>query len=256
VRNLILIIILFTLSQCQQLTSPFKKESFHGGVVLTFDDNYVDSWSRADSVFQKYNWKATFCITEFHKLNEKQKKDLLFLQSEGNEIAFHGTHHERAAYYLNSHSPSEYLNYEIFPDLNAMKKYGFNIKCFAYPGGVRSKQTDSLLWNYFKVLRSTTFLALPPEEQRCFATKKDTTGGKRLVFAIGIDSHYKHMRISYIDTLLNYAYKNSFVVLFYGHHIEKNVTQKYITAYSTLKHICDFVEKKRMKFYTLSNLAN
>ncbi len=250
----LLISTLLLLGSCDKLDSPVAEE-YHGGVIFTFDDNYVDTWIRADSIFQDLDWKATFCIAKFHTLSRDKKDDLLYLQSEGNEIAFHGTNHLRAAYYLRDHTHEEYLKTEIFPDLNAMKRYGFDVTSFAYPGGVRSPETDSLLWNYFDVLRGTTFLALNPAEQRCFASLKDTLN-KRLVFAIGIDSHYEHMRLSYIDSLLNYAYDNSKVVLFYGHFIEKVANRKYVTTYSTITHICKFVKEKGMRFFTLRDLAN
>jgi len=224
------------------------------GVILTFDDNSIDSWFRADSIFKNDGWKATFCIAKFHEINQAEKYKLLQLQSEGHEIAFHGTHHVRAAYYLNDHTPEEYINYEILPDLDSMKNFGFNISSFAYPGGVRNEISDSILWNYFSVLRGTTFLALPPQAQRCFS-KINMNKNKLLVYAIGLDSHYEHMRLSYIDTLLNYAFDNSQVVLFYGHHIEEIDTSDYITAYATIEHICDFVKEKRMKFYTLKDLV-
>ncbi len=236
---------------CESSINQYEEE-IDSGVIFSFDDYSVESWCRADSIFITQGWRATFCITKFHNISQTDKNKLLQLQSEGHEIAFHGTHHIRAAYFLNKHTPQEYLDYEILPDLNLMKDYGFDITSFAYPGGVRDNISDSILWNYFDVLRGTTFLALMPESQKCFS--QTDNNNKILVYGLGLDSHYEHVRLSYIDTLLNYAYDNSKVVIFYGHHIEEIDTSDYITSYATIQHICDFVKEKKMKFYTFKDL--
>ena len=43
-----------------------------GGVLLTFDDDYVDEWSKLNVRLNQYNWKGTFYISHFDKLNNKQ----------------------------------------------------------------------------------------------------------------------------------------------------------------------------------------
>lgn len=247
-----ILFILFTLLGCDSPNSISDISSNNPGVILTFDDNSVDDWIKADSIYSKRDWKATFNVSNFIDLDENQQRNLLKLQERGNEIAFHGTHHIRAAYYLKEHSPEEYLDYEIIPGLTKMDKMGFHISSFAYPGGVRNAFTDSLLFNFFTVLRGTTFLAIPPSEQKCFTT---IGGYKKLVYAIGLDNHYEHMHLDYIESLLQYAVDENKIVLFYGHHIEDDDTTKYVTSYKTLNFICDFIEKHRLNYYTLSEVV-
>lgn len=222
-----------------------------GGVILTFDDHNIDEWVKADSILHVKKWKATFCISEFPSLTEKEKSWILHLQQNGNEIACHGTNHERATYYIEQHSVKEYLEREIYPSIVEMERYGLDITSFAYPGGVRDSHTDSVLLNYFSLLRGTTFNTLPPEQHKCFTSLEDHDS---LVYAIGIDSHYKHMHLDYIKTLLQFAKEKNKIIIFYGHKISLK-EDEYVTTYSTLNFISDYVNENKMKFYTLRDLA-
>ncbi len=246
-----IILITFFLSFCSHSSEPPVIIENNGGVILTFDDNSVSDWLKADSIYSLKNWKATFCIAKFPELDESDRQGIVALQNNGNEIAFHGTHHVRAAWYIRDHSVQEYLDYEILPGLNLMKSYGLNIRSFAYPGGVRNTLSDSALFNYFKVLRGTTFFNGSPEEQNCYTTLNN---GDSLVFALGLDNHYEHMHLDYIYELLSYAKRENKIILFYGHRILDDDTTRYVTSYHTLNFITAFVKENKMKYYTLSEL--
>jgi hypothetical protein len=246
------IIILLVLFGCKKSSNPVHNlGSENGGVILTFDDFSVEDWLKADSIYSKAGWKATFCITKFPELSEARRQGIVTLKNNGNEIAFHGTHHVRAAWYIRDHSVQEYIDYEITPGLEMMRSYGLNPTSFAYPGGVRDAISDSVLFNFFSLLRATTFNSGIPENQNCYTTLE----GSPLVYALGIDNHYKHMHLDYIYELLSYANSNNKIIIFYGHRILDDDTTAYVTSYHTLNFITDFVERNKMKYYTLSELT-
>ena len=246
-----LLFVIISIQSCDNPTSSNLEQN--SGVIFTFDDHTINEWVKADSIFHQKNWKATFCVSQFPYLTEKEKLSILQLQNNGNEIACHGTHHERAVYYIKEHSVKEYLEYEIYPSLIEMEKYGIEVSSFAYPGGVRNALTDSVLFNCFSLLRGTTFRSLPPEQHKCFSSLNNSDS---LVFALGIDSHYKHLHLAYIKTLLNFAKENRKIIIFYGHHICKVDSAKFVTSYKTIDFICNYVNDNNMDFYTLSDLID
>jgi len=224
-----------------------------GAIVLTFDDRHIDAWYKADSIFSIYNWKATFCVSAYGTLTENQKLKLLSLQNNGHEIASHGTHHYNASEYLSNHSMDEYIKNEILPSLNEMQKDGLNINSFAYPGGVRSVELDLALFDYFPVLRGTTYGKISAKSKSHYLIRGEK---ELLVCGLGIDNHYSHFDIDYIINLLEYADKENIALILYGHKIADNDTSKYVTSYNTLNEICNYAQQNGMEFLTLRELVN
>lgn len=101
------------------------------GVVITFDDYFVNEWKEADVQLAKYNWKATFCVSNFEKLSATDISNLKELQSKGHEIAGHGFRHLNAKEFTKKNNKQQYLIVEIFPLIEAFKKEGIEIKSFA-----------------------------------------------------------------------------------------------------------------------------
>jgi len=254
VFRVFLLSILFAHFGCQSFLGDYCEiQNGNGAVVLTFDDKYIDEWYAADSIFSKYNWKATFCITAYGTLSEQEKSKIFKLQNNGNEIASHGNKHYNALEYLSDHSMEEYLDNEIFPSLNQMTKDGLNITSFVYPGGVRSVELDLTLFDYFPVLRGTTYDKLSSKSGSHFLNKGSYN---LLVYGLGIDNHYEHFNIEYIFDLIDYARKENMAVIFYGHNIAADDNTDYVTSYNTIKEICRYVNEKGMEFLKLSELTN
>lgn len=224
-----------------------------GAIVLTFDDKHISDWYKADSIFSKYNWKATFCVTDYGKVNEEQKQNLLELQSKGHEIAHHGYKHFNALEYLTTHTMEEYIQNEITPSLDLMQSDGLNITSFVYPGGVRSVELDIALFDYFTILRGTTYGKKSLNQQDCFLERG---GEKLLVYGLGIDNHYEQFDIDYFYKLIEYAANNGIAVIFYGHRIADDDSSSYVTSYQTLEKICTYVQEKGVEFLTLKELVN
>ncbi|MBU0529731.1 polysaccharide deacetylase family protein [bacterium] len=224
-----------------------------GAIVLTFDDRHISDWYKADSIFSKYNWKATFCVTDYGKVNEEQKQNLLELQSNGNEIAHHGFKHFNALEYLTTHTMEEYIQNEITPSLDLMQNDGLNVTSFVYPGGVRSVELDLALFDYFPILRGTTYGNKPLNQQDCFLKRG---GEELLVYGLGIDNHYEHFDIDYYYRLIEYVANNGIAVIFYGHRIADDDSSSYVTSYQTLEKICTYAQEKGVEFLTLKELIN
>lgn len=250
--QLCLIFLLLTLINCNFISNFCNTElKGPGAIVLTFDDRHIDEWYKADSIFSNYNWKATFCVSAYGTLTENQKLKLLSLQNNGHEIASHGTHHYNALEYLSNHSTDEYIKNEILPSLNEMQKDGLNITSFAYPGGVRSVELDLALFDYFSVLRGTTYGKISAKSKSHYLIKGEK---ELLVCGLGTDNHHSDSDIDYFINLLEYADKENIALILYGHKI--NDTSKDVTSYNTLNEICNYAQEKGMEFLTLRELVN
>lgn len=226
-------------------TSPTK-----AGVVITFDDTFVDDWYLADQTLQNYSWKATFCVSKINTLNNAEIAKLIELQNEGHEIAGHGLNHLNATDFISNQGTNEYMNQEINPMLAIMHNVPLHVNTFAYPYGSRSTTSDAALLNKFQILRGTTYSSTNPSQQNCYFN------GSNIVFGLGIDSNYTHFSIPYILDLLAYAKQNHKILILYGHKPVNNVTADYETKMETLNIICNYIKQNNMKFYTLSELNN
>ena len=247
------IILLLLLSGCDKIFDICDNEyKGPGALVLTFDDRHIDEWFKADSIFSIYDWKTTFCVSAYGTLTENEKLKLNVLQNNGHEIASHSTHHYNALSYLSDNSIEEYIKNEILPSLNEMQIDGLNITSFVYPGGVRSVELDLALFDYFSVLRGTTYDRISANKQNCYLKKGEDD---LLVYGLGIDNHYSHFDIDYIINLLEYADKENIALILYGHKIADNDTSKYVTSYNTLNEICSYVQQHDMEFLTLKELV-
>ena len=249
-----LIFLLLTLINCNSISNFCNTGSNGpGAIVLTFDDKYINEWFTADSIFSIYDWKATFCVTAYGTLTENEKLKLIMLQNNGHEIASHGTNHYNALSYLSHNSIEEYIKNEILPSLNEMKIDGLNITSFAYPGGVRSVEVDLALFDYFSVLRGTTYDRISAKSKSHYLIRGEK---ELLVCGLGIDNHYEHFDIDYIISLLEYAANEGIAVIFYGHKIADDDISSYVTSYDTLDKICKYAQEKGMEFLTLRELTD
>jgi peptidoglycan/xylan/chitin deacetylase (PgdA/CDA1 family) len=220
---------------------------FRGGVVLTFDDQYVDSWYNINNVLDRYNWLGTFFVNRFRSLNDNNIKKLKLLRDYGHEIAGHGFNHVNAVEYVRDYGIDAYLENEIYPMKKVMAEYGFQATSFAYPFGVRNAELDVVLLREFKIIRATTYGTMEVTLQRCFYNNNN------LVWGIGIDNSYG-LSMEYIKSLLEFAQTEDKIVIFYAHNPVETVTGDYQTEYQRLIEICKYVKENNMKFLRISDL--
>lgn len=249
-KKIILFAMIFYIFSC---TKYYNNKS--AGVILTFDDHYIDEWYNAyNDVFKKYNAKATFFVNKFHLLTNEQIEKLKKLEEGENEIACHGYNHLNAVEYCKNHTVNEYIENEIIPAINDMKEYGFDPKSFAHPYGANDYKIDKKLLNYFNILRDTAHDNIAESPQSYFF---DPSNPKSIVAGFELDLLYGFSD-SEIIGLLEIAKQNDIIVVLYGHStkddINVNPNQKYVVSYSRLKKICEFVNNNNMKFYTICEL--
>jgi peptidoglycan/xylan/chitin deacetylase (PgdA/CDA1 family) len=245
---LILSIVLFSCSENDDALN--QQSNRQSGVVISFDDDYVDEWFEVNTILQSYDWKATFFVTRFNQLSIDKIQKLKNLKSYGHEIGAHGLNHINVPTFISANGTSEYLNQEIYPMFNLMKINELVPTSFAYPYGSRSSLTDKLLLNEFQIIRGTTYGKSNPASQNCYYANN------RLVFGLGIDKNYSHFNIQYFLSLLDYANKNNRIVIFYAHKPVPSFQNKYEAEYQTLIEISNYVKNNNMKFYTMSELYN
>jgi peptidoglycan/xylan/chitin deacetylase (PgdA/CDA1 family) len=244
----LLFLMFLTFFSCENKKQKPESKPYKAGVILSFDDAYVDEWYEADQALKKYGWKATFNVCRIDSIGKPQIKKLLQLQKEGHEIAGHGYHHYNAVKFVNQNGIDAYMQQEIDPMIVSMKRLGFNVTTFAYPYGERSDALDKALSDDFKIIRGRAFGGEAPEKQDSFFSNS------KIVFAFDIDNSHIHFSIPYVLELLDYAKKHNKILLLCGHKPVKNVTENYQTKIETLEFICKYMKLNDLKFYKTSDL--
>ena len=250
IYKIILILSFLSLFSCINKVKMVESKTYQAGVVISFDDAYVDEWFDANKVLKKYDWKATFCVCRIDSIGKPQLEKLHQLQNEGHEIAGHGYHHYNAVKFVHQFGINQYIKQEIDPMLVSMKQKGFKISSFAYPYGERSDELDKALSPKFKVIRGRDFCAVAPEKEGSYF--RDS----KLMYAFDIDNNHIHFSIPYVLELLDYAKKNNKILILCSHKPVKQVTANYQTKLETLEFICNYLKLNNMKFYRLSDLDN
>ena len=245
-----LVLSFLTLFSCVNKVKKIEPKQYKSGVVISFDDAYVDEWYNADKALQKYDWKATFCVCRIDSIGKPQIEKLLELQKEGHEIAGHGYHHYNAVKFVAQNGIDRYIKQEIDPMMVSMKQKGFNVSSFAYHYGERSDQLDKALSPKFKVIRGRDFCAVAPEKEGSYF--RDS----KFMYAFDIDNNHIHFSIPYVLELLDYANKNNKILILCSHKPVKNLTANYQTKIETLEFICKYMKLNDMAFYRLSDLDN
>lgn len=237
-----------TLISCETKKEKPQPKPYKAGVILSFDDAYVDEWYEADQVLKKYAWKASFNVCRIDSIGAPQLKKLHEMQKYGHEIAGHGYHHYNAVKFVQQNDITQYMEQEINPMLASMKKKSFAVTTFAYPYGERSDALDRALSSKFRIIRGRAFGGEVPEKQDSFFNNS------KIVFAFDIDNSHIHFSIPYLLELLDYAKKHNKILILCGHKTVKEVTANYQTKIETLEFICKYMKLNDLKFYKLSDL--
>ena len=224
------------------------ESSIRSGVIITFDDAYVDEWFEADQVLKKYHWKATFNVCRIDSIGAPQLKKLHLLNKEGHEIAGHGYHHYNAVKFVAKNGIEEYVKQEIDPMIASMKQKGFHVTSFAYPYGERSDELDKTLDSQFSIIRGRAFCGDSPKKEGCCFR------GSKYVYAFDIDNNHIHFSYHYLLELLDYAKKNNKILLLCSHKPVREVTANYQTKIETLEFVCNYINLNNMKYYTMDDL--
>ncbi len=245
---MVLLCSIFVLFSCEnEEPKPTIKKKI-AGVVLSFDDAYINEWYATNQKLKKYSWKGTFFVCKINTLDQSEIDKLLEMQKEGHEIAGHTYNHFNAVDYLRVNTIGKYINQEIDPMLDLMRFYGMDVSTFAYPYGGRNKKLDTSLLKKFKIIRGRAFCEEVANKQGCYYNNSN------LVFSFSIDDTHNHFNIPHLLNLLEYAKKNNKILILNSHKTVVKVSGDYQTKNATLEYICKYIKNNNMNFYTLSDL--
>jgi peptidoglycan/xylan/chitin deacetylase (PgdA/CDA1 family) len=123
------------------------------GLVLTFDDCFVDGWFSALDMFRHYDVKATFFISWPQRISQRQRRLLHKIQNAGHEIGCHTLTHARLPKFLRTRTLEDYVAMEVDAAIAVMNDMGFAPRSFSYPYFKYSPDLHAPLLERFDILR-------------------------------------------------------------------------------------------------------
>ncbi len=127
------------------------------GVVLSFDDAYVDHWLAGADLYAQYGARLTFFVAYFDHLAPEQRAALQELAARGHAIEAHSVNHLRAPLFVEQKGLTAYLRDEALPSIDWLRDEGYDVTTYAYPYGARTSETDAALLDRVPLVRSVSF---------------------------------------------------------------------------------------------------
>lgn len=246
-RSTILIFCIAVLSLVQGCTKMAVTGHLQkSGIAFTFDDFSVTEWYRCLPLFDSFNVKATFFISNYNKLKKADIDKLRVLKKRGHEIAFHTTNHFNMTKYLNNEGMDLLIQNEIEAGLSKLNSDGFYPKTFAYPYGQHNQALDNALLKYFNSVRALN-------GTNNFRKSLATTTNNSILYGLGIDESSKRPMSTILQLVTNAHDDNNCLVLV-SHHTDLQRT-KFITTQNTLREIIKKAVSLDMHFYTVSEIS-
>ena len=182
-----------------------------GAVCFTFDDYHGPNWLKAVPLFQKYDAHATFFVVG--EITPPKAEVMKKLKSAGHTVGLHSLHHRDAVPFIHRHGEARYIEEEIRPQLEACRKYGLEIRSFAYPNNRRDEASDRMLSPYFDHFRAgrgpakkTLYYPLKELPEKCY------------LVGTGIGTYYKS-DLAVLKKELDHAAETGSVVVYFSHNI-------------------------------------
>jgi peptidoglycan/xylan/chitin deacetylase (PgdA/CDA1 family) len=119
--------------------NPLASEA---GLLLSFDDDYTDSWERNFDLFDKYKARVTFFVQG--RLNSFCARAI----SRGHDVGYHSLSHSD----LRKMSRKDF-NLETIESVNPFRESGFPLSSFAYPYGFYEPWMHDALLSSFGTIR-------------------------------------------------------------------------------------------------------
>lgn len=218
------------------------------GIVLTFDDNYVDNWYEYLPMLDSAKVKATFYICKYNRLDREQKNKLAVIQSHGYEIAFHSTNHYNMVDYVykQKHTIDELMKCEVEDGLKMMNRDGFFPVTFAYPAGAHNGILDKSLMRYFKSVRALNGTS-------DYSKSLVQSEHNEVLYGLGIDQSSKRTDENVLS-LINSASENHACAIFVAHGI--NTSSPLSVQKERLIKMFSRIKALGLKYYTVSEISN
>jgi len=249
----LLVWFIFGLWGCQESSKTLPP----AGIALSFDDRYVEEWTRLRPLLKKYKAHVTFYVTQFDSLTPKEIALLHQLQRDGHEIG-----HIRVLDWMRGGgSLDDFFRYEIEAELISMRKAGFRPVTFAHVGGQQTWWTDRrLLRDYFKLLRD---VSMTERRLSFFIFRRPVFGideiyyhfdGDRTVHSLLIDQYTNVTDAQLKDGLIR-AKNTQSVLMLLGHHpLFTPSDEPYAFSVARLEKLLAETQRLGLKTYTMSEL--
>lgn len=242
------------INDIRSIRGPMK-----GGIALSWDDTgRVDTWYNHLSIFQKYNATSTADVNNIgNRVNAQTLvSELNALHSAGWEIAAHGYNHNDSRVFFTNHTPTEWLEQEIFPNIIEITRYGYPVYSFAYPNSNRTLAHDAILAPYFRTLRTGVPDVINDNVNQTPLAYYDWDDA-RLLYGVEIDEH-TDTSLQSIEYGIDYAIATGNVLVLYGHTITPTLTEgvKYQTSTARLDAILNYTYQHGGAFYNMGDLGN
>jgi PGF-pre-PGF domain-containing protein len=230
-----------------------------GGIALSWDDTgHIDSCYQYLSMFEHYNATCTMNVNNVNNSRSMRPQTLITelnaLHSAGWEIALHGYDHVNSVQFLDTNTPTAWLNQEIFPNIVEITRYGYPVYTLAYPYSSRNATTDAALAPYFRTLRTRVPIVVNGnvnETKLAYYNWDDA----QLLYGVEIDDQ-SGSSLQSIENGIDYAIKTGTVLVLYGHLITPDVTGQYQTSTSRLDSILNYTSRDGGVFYHMGDLGN
>jgi len=238
--------------------NSLKGSSRPGGIALSWDDTgNTQTCYKYLPIFQKYNAVCTMNVNKLSNSKiplETMLYDLNALHEAGWEIAAHGYNHTNSVTFLSTHTPTEWLNQEIFPNIVELTRYGYPVSTLAYPYSDRNPTTDAIVAPYFRTLRTGV-----PDVKNDNVNQTPLAyydwDDDQLLYGVEIDDH-TDTNLQSIQYGIDRAIEDGTVLVLYGHTITENVTGKYQTSTARLDAILNYTSSNGGVFYRMGELGN
>ncbi len=221
-----------------------------GGIIFSFDDDYIDEWHEFKNVFSEHEIKATFFISNPQSLDSLKVLKLKDLQNDNHEIACHGYNHLNSLDYLDT--IDIYIEKEITSAINSLKNKGFNVVSFAYPYGESTAYIDSVLLSYFTFLRKATY-NIHNTDIDTYDEIYVSSSSTRVCNAMGIDCNYA-ISLENLEKAIQRAANNNEILILYAHKIN-NSGEDYTISPEYLKKAFQLCNKYRIQSLRMKDIS-
>ncbi len=221
-----------------------RNGNLQGGIVLTFDDNYIDDWYKYLPILDSFGAKATFYVSHYPMLTPQQKTRLKIIQQHGHEIGFHTTRHANLVNMLKNKTLQEVMHKEVREGLDSMRKDGIFPKNFAYPFGQHNEVLDGAMLSLFRSIR---LLNGTNDYSKSVCRDK----GKTCFRSLNIDE--AGLSKDNITRMLESAKDHSNAVVFLAHKI--NSSPNLCISENRLIYILSRAKQLGLRFYKVEELS-
>ncbi|MCW8821885.1 MAG: DUF5011 domain-containing protein, partial [Sulfurovum sp.] len=234
-------------------------EELSGGICLSFDDAYIESWHAARGLFDQYNAKVSFNIT-WEWVASQDFSRLLDLKNDGHEIASHSLSHLdidgviTGGGYGDASEVERYIHEEIDPAIELMAAAGLPPVTFAFPYNADNPPYTAALLEKFSFARGDAWVEDGSDI---------TTIDAGYYTCSDHDNNRSHVNgftgstsIENLNAAMDHAAATNSVVLIYDHKIlDNNSSESYGIKRAKLEAILSKAQEIGLKFYTTIELG-